>query len=135
VKTFFVLMALTSIASLIYNLASGLKTMSHNHYDERHYLIYVAKDPPHRSESLGLTPKELARCDQYVADAYKESVRDGYRLGTGYSWLSLQCLGLEALLFVSSLVGIRAVRRSRGSQMSNQSVQPTPTREDAGGRG
>ena len=118
-KTFFVLMLIASVASVLYELDDGLgNVMGHNHYEQRHdlllgtYLPSNVQQPEHTSASLGLTQKELAQCDPYVASAYREAVKDGYTLGNGYSRLSLQCLGLSVLLFASSLWGIRTVNRS-----------------------
>ena len=130
-KTFFWLMLVVSVTSVVYEFGAGLTVMAHNQYQGRHDLLDTSRQQPdHRSPHLGLTPKELSLCDKYTADAYKESVYDGYKLGTGYSRLSAQCLGLAALLLITSVAGIRSLRRD---QVSNQSVQPTSTRSAAGG--
>jgi hypothetical protein len=73
---------------------------------------------------LGLTGSELATLNESVALAYTDAVRDGYRLGTGYSALSIQCLGLSVLLFAASVTGLRACWRAdrlakRSSQTGN----------------
>lgn len=119
VKTFFVLMLTASVVSVACELVDGLQVMSHNHFSQRQRLLIGAypspdpqEQPEHVSTSLGLTQKELAQSDAYVAKAYTESVRDGYRLGNGYSRLCLQCLCLSVLLFVSSLFGVCTVKRS-----------------------
>lgn len=132
-KTFFVLMLIASVASVFYELDDGLRVMGHNHYSQRHdllagtYLLSHKQQPEHMSTSLGLTAKELALCDAYVAEAYENSVNDGYRLGSGYSALSLQCVVLAALLLATSTLGIRAARKadSRAARLSNQSLPPT----------
>lgn len=114
-KIFFALMLIASVASVFYELDDGLYVMAHNHYRQRHdlllgtYLPSNLQQPEHMSTSLGLTQKELAQSDKYIADGYEQSVKDGYRLGDGYSRLSLQCLGVSLLLFVSSLLGLRTV--------------------------
>ncbi len=131
VKAFFVVLLLASIVSVLYELSAGLSVMAHNHYESRHSLLDTTKEQPdHQSTSLGLTPKELSTCDVYIAAAYKESVTDGYRLGAGYNALSVQCLGLAALLFLSSIVGLRAVRKgdNLGDRMSNQRIQRANSR-------
>ena len=118
-KIFFVFTLIASVVSVFYELDGGLQVMAHNHYGQRHDLLVGAylpshvQQPEHMSASLGLTPKELVLCDAYVAEAYKNSVNDGYRLGAGYSRLSGQCFGVSILLFVSSLLGIYAVRKRR----------------------
>jgi hypothetical protein len=88
--------------------------MAHNQYQGRHDLLDTSKQQPdHLSPHLGLTPKELSVCDKYTADAYEESVYDGYKLGIGYSKMQAHSLGLAALLLLTSIIGIRSLRRDR----------------------
>jgi hypothetical protein len=113
-KTFFWLMLVASLVSVLFELDAGLGVMAHNQYQGRHDLLDTSiQQPDHLSPHLGLTVKELSLCDKYTADAYKESVYDGYKLGIGYSRLSAQSLGLAMLLLLTSAVGIRNVRRDR----------------------
>lgn len=56
---------------------------------------------------FGLTGAQLAELDEQVAAAYSKSVDDGYTLGRGYDRLLLIALGLDGLLFVASLIGLR----------------------------
>ena len=133
-KSFFVIMLIASVVSVPYRLLTGIDALAHNQYLSRHDLLDTSKQQPeHLSPHLGLTPTELAQCDPYVADAYKQSVYDGYKLGTFRSGLGTQCDILAALLFLASLVGIRAARKVDAK--SNQSVLPTTTRSAAGGGG
>jgi hypothetical protein len=125
-------MLLASIASVLYELYAGLRVMAHNQYQGRHDLLDTSRQQPdHLSPHLGLTPTELSLCDRYTADAYEQSVYDGYKLGTGYSKLSNLCLGLAALLILTSIAGIRSLA---SGQVSDQPVQPAATRS-AGGEG
>ena len=131
-KSFFVIMLIASVVSVPYRLWTGIEALAHNQYLGRHDLLDTSRQQPDNlSPHLGLTPKELAQCDPYVADAYKQSVYDGYKLGTFDSGLGTQCDILTALLFLTSLVGIRAA--SKVGAKSNQSVQPTATRSAARG--
>lgn len=124
-KAFFVIMLIASVVSAPYGVWTGIVATSHNQYRGRHDLLDTTwQQPDHRSPHLGLTPKELAQCDPYVADAYKRSVYDGYKLGAFHSRLGGQCLILSALLFITSLLGIRAV--SKAGAESNQ-----PTRSNS----
>jgi hypothetical protein len=108
-KLFFVIMLVASVVSVPYELWKAIGATAHNQYQGRHDLLDTSRQQPdHLSPHLGLTPKELAQCDPYVADAYKQSVYDAYKLGTFHSGLSDQCLILSAFLFITSLVGIRA---------------------------
>ena len=123
-------MFVASLASVLYQLDAGLGVMAHNQYRGRHDLLDTSRPQPnHLSSHLGLTPMELASCDKYVADAYQESVYDGYRLGRGYSRLGEQCLILAGLLFVTSIIGISV---SSGRAPNNESVQPIATRSESG---
>jgi hypothetical protein len=130
-KSFFVIMLVASFISVPYGLWTGIVAISHNQYRGRHDLLDTSRpQPDHLSPHLGLTPKELAQCDPYVADAYRQSVYDGYKLGTFHSGLGDQCLILSVLLFITSLVGIRAVSKA---DAKSKSVQPTATRFTVGG--
>jgi hypothetical protein len=114
VKTFFVIMLMASVASVFYELGAGLHVGAHNHYEARRRLLETSdRQPDPQSASLGLTQADLSQCNNYIAEAYKESVNDGYRLGAGYEQLSLQSLALAALLFLTSIMGIRTVAKVR----------------------
>ena len=68
---------------------------------------------------MGLSLADLSKCDEHVAWGYRNSVDEGYKLGTGYSSLNLQCIVLAALLFFTSIAGIRSLGRVP------KSIQPT----------
>src|SRR6266850_1589886 len=98
-KAFFVAMLVVSLASVLYALSAGLHVMSHNHYEYRHGLLDPNGQPAYRLHpNMGLTLEDLSKCDEHIATAYRISVYDGYKLGTGYSTLSVQCLVLSACL-------------------------------------
>jgi hypothetical protein len=125
VKIFFVMMALVSVVSVLYELNAGIKLAAHNHYQYRYSLLDTNQPPSYRLHPImGLTPQDLAKCDDHVAKAYRISVDDGYRLGTGYSALSRQGLLVSALLFLTSIFGIRVVNKNRakGGGASDQST-------------
>jgi hypothetical protein len=122
-RSFFVIMLIVSVVSAPYGIWTGIVAISHNQYRGRHDLLDTNRQQPdHLSPHLGLTPKELAQCDPYVAEAYKQSVYDGYKLGTFHSGLGDQCLILSAFLFITSLLGIRAL--SKAGAKSNQPAAP-----------
>ena len=107
----------------------GMNVMAHNQYQYRHELLDPGKrETDHASPHLGLTQKELAKCDDYTANAYRESVYDGYRLGTRYGSFTAQGLAVSALLFLTSAIGLRAVGSVKRfqAQSSNKHLQPTP---------
>jgi len=111
-KAFFVFMLLASVVSGFYALHNGLRVMTHNHYEYRAKLLDNSlKQYELLNENMGLTPKDLSLCTEHVANAYKVSVSDGYRLGSGYNVLSGLCLGLSALLFLTSVLGLRAIKK------------------------
>ena len=62
--------------------------------------------------------------DELVSSAYRDAVFDGYRLGKGYEKLWLQTLGVDGLLFVGSLLGLRQCARLN-RQISAASNLPT----------
>ncbi len=121
-KSFFGIMLIASVLSVPYGIWTGIVAASHNQYRGRHDLLNASRpQPDHLSSHLGLTPKELAQCDPYVADAYRHSVYDGYKLGAFHSRLGDQCLVLSVSLFITSLLGMRAV--SKAGAKSNQPIR------------
>ena len=110
-------MLLTSVVSVFYQLNIGLRVMAHNHSEYRHNLLDTSRQQAdHVNALFGLTRKDLSLCDRYVAEAYTASVSDGFRLATGYDTLDVQCLALSALLFLTSILGIRSV----GKRLQNK---------------
>jgi hypothetical protein len=135
-KAFFICMLIVSALAVLFDLWAALGYTAHNHYQNRHDLLDTSRpQPDHESSQLGLTPKELATCDPYFADAYKASVFDGYRLGTGYMREQLRSFALGCLLFVTGCCGIRAVRKGErlGDRQSNRVMQPTDGRVTSSG--
>ena len=128
-KAFFVLMLVASVLWPIIMLVGGMNVIAHNQYQYRHGLLDAGqREKDHASAHLGLTQKELAKCDDYTAKAYNESVYDGCRLGTGYSSLMLWGLAMSALLFLTSALGLRALGSGKRfqTQSSNQNLQANP---------
>lgn len=127
-KAFFVLTLVVSVLWPLIMFVGGINVMAHNQYQYRHELLDAwEREKDHASAHLGLTQKELAKCDDYTANAYRESVYDGYRLGTGYGSLALQGLSMSALLFLASVLGLRAVGSVKRfqTQSSDQHSQAT----------
>jgi len=116
VKVFFRITLLVSILAPVFALLSTLSFAAHNHWEVRHYLL------DHNGASdLGLTKEDLSLCPKNVAAAYKASVNDGYKLGNGLGMLWAEVVCLAAVLFMCSLLGLRAVRKTtiHLNQMSN----------------
>ncbi len=118
-KPFFWSLLVISVFVPIYTFGAGLQVMAHNQYRNRADRLKSSEQPRHPSGHVGLTGAEIAALDPDVAYAYTDSVRDGYRLGRGYEALSLELLLLDGLLFISSIVGIRACH------VRSQSPDPT----------
>jgi hypothetical protein len=129
-KAFFLCMLIVSVLAVAYGFWAACGDMAHNQYQGRHELLDTSRpQPDHLSPHLGLTPKELASCDPYFANAYEQAVYDGYKLGTGYFGRQRRYFALAGLLFVTSCCGLRAVRKGKltGKQESNQFVQGRST--------
>jgi hypothetical protein len=120
VKAFFVIVLIAALAFPLYLLVAGLGVMAHNQYDTRLHRLDVTESPRLPGMHLGLTGAELSRLDGNTAFAYEDAVHDGYRLGRGYSVLSLECLALDILLLLTSIVGLLACRVAHPS---NQALQ------------
>ena len=125
-KAFFVILLFISILIPLCNLIGGLEVMVHNQYDRRLDHLRSTESSGLPGGHLGLTARDLATLDNQVAFAYTDAVRDGYRLGLGFSALWFESMALDGLLFVSSLVGLCACRNRR--QTPNQSLEPTAGR-------
>jgi hypothetical protein len=112
-KAFFLLMLLVSVASAIYQVVTRVGVYAHNHYSTRYESLNTKnRRPENASATFGLTQRDLSGTDEHIANAYKVSVLDGYRLGRGYDALSEQGLVLAALLFITSIIGLRSVRNA-----------------------
>ena len=120
-KSFFVCMMIVAVLAVGYDFWGSLADIAHNQYLGRHELLDTSHpQPDHRSAHLGLTPKELAACDPSVADAYRQAVYDGYKLGTGYFGKERRYLALAGLLLLTGWCGIIASRKK-----NKDAAQPT----------
>ncbi len=91
---------------------TSVRDFAHNQWKMRSERLEYTTRPVPSSSHLGLTAAQLAGLDEQVSSAYKDAVHDGYRLGNGYEKLSFQALGVDALLFVASVIGLRRCRSS-----------------------
>ncbi len=83
---------------------------AHNQYAMRLERLEGTTPVTSPSVHLGLTRTELSKLDEAVSSAYGAAVRDGYRLGRGYNKTWIQSLGLDVLIFVTSIVGLIKLR-------------------------
>ena len=124
-KIFFGLVLLISIVMPLYNLNSGLQIIVHNQYEERFARLTSSK-PSDTPRLFGFTAPELTALPRETAEAYENAVRDGYRLGQGYSALWMQSIALDALLFLSGILGLWSCRQRR--QSPNHAMERTTDR-------
>ncbi len=106
-RTFFVVLLVVSIVFPFYSFMTSEGDFAHNQWKGRSERLKETTRPEPPSAHLGLTAPQVAGLDEVVGSAYKEAVYDGYRLGNGYEKLSFQALGIDALLFVASVIGLR----------------------------
>jgi hypothetical protein len=124
-KAIFLCMLIISVLAVAYDFWAACSDFAHNQYQGRHDLLDTSQpQPDHCSPHNGLTPKELASCDPYFADAYEQAVYDGYKLGTGYFGRQRRYFALAGLLFVTSCCGLLAVRK--GKQVGKQESSRRP---------
>jgi hypothetical protein len=118
-KTFFALLLLISIVFPVYLFLSTIKDFAHNQYSMRFKrLEQTAPDPDMPliegmtppDVQFGLTKIELSKLDKNVSASYSVAVRESYSLGHGYNKLCIESLGLDALLFLASLIGLNGLR-------------------------
>ena len=121
-KAVFGIVILVSIVMPIYNVSSGLQIIAHNYYEDR-FTRLKSSGRPDTPSLFGLTASELAGLPRETADAYEHAVRDGYRLGQGYSALWSQSMALAGLLFVSGILGLWTCGLRR--QSPNPTMQRT----------
>jgi hypothetical protein len=121
-KAVFGIVLLVSIVMPIYNIRSCMQIIAHNYYEDRFARLKSSglSDTP---SLFGLTASELAGLPRETAEAYEHAVRDGHRLGQGYSALWSQSMALNGLLFVSGILGLWSCRLRR--QSPNQAMQRT----------
>jgi hypothetical protein len=119
-KIFFIVVLVLSILFPPYMLVAGLGVMAHNQYEMRVKRLDGRTPMTGPSAHLGLTPTQLSGLDELVVSAYTDAVHDGYRLGRGFSILSLEALVLDAVLFFAAIFGLSACRaRSRLTMRSS----------------
>src|SRR6266404_9743759 len=116
-RAFFVILLVVSIVFPFYSFMRSVGDFAHNQWKGRSERLKDTAGPEPPSAHLGLTAAQLAGLDELVSSAYKDAVYDGYRLGNGYEKLSFQALGIDALLFVASVIGLRRCK-SLGVQQS-----------------
>ena len=122
-KYVLVLLLLVSVVYPVYAVFELLAVSTHNQWQGRERKMALM-DQSLESAYLGLTGAELAKLekqDKVAADSYRRAVEDGVRLGGAYQRLWKVALGLDALLFTTSLSGLWLCRARRG---------PTTTAED-----
>ena len=106
-RAFFIIVLVVSIVFPFYSSMRSVGDFAHNQWKMRSERLTDTTRPEPLSAHLGLTAVQLAGLDELVSSAYKDAVYDGYRLGNGYEKLSSQALGIDALLFVASIIGLR----------------------------
>ena len=106
-KAFYVALLVVSMVFPFYSGRALLMDFANNQYKERSERLKIDARPNRPSSFFGLTAAEIAALDEHVGAAYKASVQDGYRLGEGYGWLWFQALGMDTLLLVASVFGLR----------------------------
>jgi hypothetical protein len=124
VKIFFRVLLLISIVFPFYALREGMVVLGHNQWRIRPMTRADRTDKPNTWYYFGLTGVQLDDTDQFVAKAYNKSVDDGYKLGIGYTQLWVACFGLNALLFIASLLGLRLCRSSNKLTVRSSDLPP-----------
>lgn len=111
-KVFFILLLVVSIVFPIYSFVTTMGDFAHNQWRMRQDRLQRTTPETSSSAHLGLTAAQLTGLGDLVADAYKDSVYDGYRLGGGYTSLWFESMALDGLLFITSLGGLSVCRRA-----------------------
>jgi hypothetical protein len=122
VKAFFIVTLVISIVFPFFEEFTGVLRLAHNQSARRPARLTMTSVPKLPSAHLGLTEGQLAGVDGLFAEAYRDSVGDGGRISIAYDMLRLQALGVDAVLFVASLIGLRACRSS--GRLTMRSSQP-----------
>jgi len=126
-KAFFLVLLAVSVAFPLYSFSTSMRVIAHNQWKGRSERLVTTDRHAVPSAHLGLTAAQLTGLDELVASAYKDAVYDGYRLGSGYEKLSFQALGLDALLFVASIVGLVRCRDSAGPTSTSSQPRDEPS--------
>ena len=109
-RAFFAILLVVSIVFPVYSFTTSMGNFAHNQWKMRPERLRDTGSQETPSAHLGLTAAQLAGLDELVSSAYKDAVYDGYRLGSGYEKLWFQALGIDALLFVACIIGLRGYR-------------------------
>jgi len=128
-RAFFIIVLVVSIVFPFYSFMRSVGDFAHNQWKMRSERLQGTTLPEPPSAHLGLTAGQLAGLDEMISSAYKDAVYDGYRLGNGYERLSFQALGIDALLFVASVIGLRrcqglGVQQSRCTEPGDDVAVP-----------
>jgi hypothetical protein len=115
-KAFFVFLLVVSVVFPFYSFMATLGDTAHNQYEMRFKRLEGTTPMTIPSVHLGLTKIQLSKLDEPVSSAYGAAVRDGYRLGQANDKLQMQCLGLDVLLFVASIVGLTKLRTHKRTE-------------------
>jgi hypothetical protein len=121
-RAFFLLSLCISILFPPVTFVASMRDFAHNQWEMRQRRLDGKTRVSGTSAHLGLTVAQVAGLDELARAAYKDAVYDGYRLGAGYELLWFGSLGLDALLFIVSLIGLLACRAS--SRLTIGSSQP-----------
>lgn len=111
-RAFFIFSLCISVLFPPVTFVASMRDFAHNQWEMRQRRLDGTTPVTGTSAHLGLTVAQVAGLDELVRAAYKDAVYDGHRLGAGYQLLWLGSLGLDALLFIASLIGLRACRAS-----------------------
>jgi hypothetical protein len=122
-KAFFIVLLVVSILYPFYAMGADIFMLAHNQYEGRYRRLSITEHNLMPSRHLGLTSNEIAVVDKDVAFAYTDSVNDGYRLGLVYSRVQRRAVLLDALLFISGIVGLRACRAQRQPEGEHHATQ------------
>jgi hypothetical protein len=123
-RIFFRVLLFIPIVFPLFSLSEAMRVFGHNQWNTRPVTRADTTEKPKTLAHFGLTGAQLAEVDEFIAAAYNKSVDDGYKLGCGYSRLWLLSLGLDALLLVASLIGLRLCRSLDRLTMRSSELPP-----------
>ena len=126
IKTFFMLTLVASVVALPCFMITTLILVAHNHYKFRYNQLHDQNAVAATAGWQGLTRQELSLYPDKVAKAYEASVDDADKMGRANSVLLVQVSVVVVLLFVTSVLGVRATSDShrRGGRSSTKAAQP-----------
>ena len=115
---------LVSIVFPFLSLSETLTVFAHNEWDIRPETRAEVTNRANAFAGHGLTAAQLSNVDEFVAMAYNKSVDDGYKLGRGYSRLWFASLVLDALLFITGVIGLRLCRNLNRLTLPSGNLPP-----------